>query len=117
MLSAVSPKKMHIILQNIRTVLKPNGCVLFRDYCIGDFSKGKFADKNQMISENFYVRSDGTYAFYFSEDSLSQLFEECGFHASELSVYTKLIENRRRKVSMERRWIRAAFCISDNNLS
>nr|QTZ19484.1 methyltransferase 2 isoform X1 [Bixa orellana] len=60
MLSAVSPKKMPMILQNIKRVLKPNGYVLFRDYANGDFAQVKLQDKNRMISEDFYVRGDGT---------------------------------------------------------
>ncbi|PON47087.1 Methyltransferase-like [Parasponia andersonii] len=39
MLSAVSPRKMALILENIRRVIKPNGYVLFRDYAVGDFAQ------------------------------------------------------------------------------
>ncbi|XP_077247912.1 uncharacterized protein LOC143887671 isoform X2 [Tasmannia lanceolata] len=88
MLSAVSPKKMHLILQNIKKVLKPNGYVLLRDYAIGDFSQC---------------------AFYFSEDFLSTMFEMDGFNTVEISVYSKQIENRLRKIVMDRRWIKGVF--------
>ncbi|KAH7547137.1 hypothetical protein FEM48_Zijuj01G0277500 [Ziziphus jujuba var. spinosa] len=60
MLSAVSPNKMPLILQNIKSVIKPNGYVLFRDYAVGDFAQVKLQNKDQMISEDFYVRGDGT---------------------------------------------------------
>lgn len=60
MLSAVSPEKMPLVLQNIRKVLKPNGCLLFRDYATGDLAQERLSCKDQKISENFYVRGDGT---------------------------------------------------------
>ncbi|XP_042390891.1 tRNA N(3)-methylcytidine methyltransferase METTL2-like isoform X3 [Zingiber officinale] len=56
MLSAVSPMNMPAVLQNVRTIIKPNGYVLFRDYAVGDFAQVKLANKGQMISENFFVR-------------------------------------------------------------
>ncbi|XP_073107044.1 LOW QUALITY PROTEIN: tRNA(Thr) (cytosine(32)-N(3))-methyltransferase [Elaeis guineensis] len=67
MLSAVSPMKMPLALQNVRNVLKPSGTLLFRDYAMGDFAQDKLAKKGQIISNNFYVRGDGTCAFYFSK--------------------------------------------------
>nr|XP_029119095.1 methyltransferase-like protein 6 isoform X2 [Elaeis guineensis] len=39
MLSAVSPMKMPLALQNVRNVLKPSGTLLFRDYAMGDFAQ------------------------------------------------------------------------------
>lgn len=51
---------MHLVLQNIRRVLKPKGHVLFRDYATGDLAQERLTCKDQMISENFYVRGDGT---------------------------------------------------------
>ncbi|OVA08402.1 Methyltransferase type 12 [Macleaya cordata] len=113
-LSAVSPKKMPLILQNIKKVLKPNGYVLLRDYATGDFAQEKLMQRNQMISENFYVRGDGTCAFYFSEDFLSSLFKQDGFDPVEINVYCKQIENRSRNIIMDRRWIRAVFCKLDH---
>ncbi|XXG68057.1 hypothetical protein AAC387_Pa06g1241 [Persea americana] len=113
-LSAVCPSKMPFVLQNIRKVLKPNGHVLLRDYAIGDFAQVKLLEKNQLISENFYVRGDGTCAFYFSKDFLSTLFEMNGFSIMELSVYSREIENRSRKIVMDRRWIRGVFCKPHN---
>ncbi|XP_038978355.1 uncharacterized methyltransferase-like protein SPBC21C3.07c isoform X2 [Phoenix dactylifera] len=60
MLSAVSPMKMSLALQNVRNVLKPSGTLLFRDYAMGDYAQEKLAKKCQIISNNFYVRGDGT---------------------------------------------------------
>uniref|UniRef100_A0A804K387 Methyltransferase-like protein n=1 Tax=Musa acuminata subsp. malaccensis TaxID=214687 RepID=A0A804K387_MUSAM len=110
MLSAVSPMNMPAVLQNVRTILKPSGYVLFRDYALGDFAQIKLANKGQTISENFYVRGDGTCSFYFSEDTLSNLFERTGFNTLDISVYCRQIVNRSRDIVMDRRWIRATFC-------
>ncbi|XP_016447299.1 uncharacterized protein LOC107772320 isoform X2 [Nicotiana tabacum] len=59
-LSAVSPGKMASILENCKKVLKPNGHILLRDYAVGDSAQVKLHDRDQMISENFYFRGDGT---------------------------------------------------------
>ncbi|KAG7943305.1 hypothetical protein I3843_15G031800 [Carya illinoinensis] len=113
-LSAVSPEKMSLVLQNIRKVLKPNGYVLFRDYATGDLAQERFTLKDQKISENFYVRGDGTRAFYFSEEFLRNLFKENGFDVEELGLCCKQVENRSRELVMNRRWIQAVFRLSDD---
>jgi hypothetical protein len=51
--------------------------VLVRDYGIYDMAEIRLAEqKGHKIADNFYVRKDGTRAFYFSEDQLRQIFEE-----------------------------------------
>ncbi|XP_076926043.1 uncharacterized protein LOC143589072 [Bidens hawaiensis] len=108
-LSAVSPEKMSTVIQNLQHVLKPDGYVLFRDYAIGDYAQVMLMNKNQVISENFYFRGDGTCSFYFSEDLLSELFERAGFVVVDVNTYNREIINRARDITMQRRWIRAVF--------
>ncbi|MCD9646440.1 hypothetical protein HAX54_036262 [Datura stramonium] len=72
-LSAVSPDKMSLMLQNIKKVLKKDGCVLFRDYATGDLAQR---------------------AFYFSDEFLVNLFNENGFDAEEHILCFKQVENR-----------------------
>ncbi|KAK9273661.1 hypothetical protein L1049_018471 [Liquidambar formosana] len=112
-LSAVSPEKMPLVLQNIRKILKPNGYVLFRDYAIGDLAQERLTCKDQKISENFYVRGDGTRAFYFSDAFLTSLFKENGFDVEELGLCCKQVKNRSREIVMNRRWMQAVFRILD----
>ncbi|XP_064934652.1 tRNA N(3)-methylcytidine methyltransferase trm141-like isoform X2 [Musa acuminata AAA Group] len=109
-LSAVSPEKMPLVLHNIRRVLKPNGRVLFRDYATGDLAQERLTCKEQQISENFYVRGDGTRAYYFSKKFLANLFMQNGFSVEEVSICSKQVENRSLEIVMNRRWIQAVFC-------
>ncbi|KAL4585052.1 hypothetical protein LXL04_009665 [Taraxacum kok-saghyz] len=112
-LSAVSPEKMSLVLKNIKKILKPNGYVLFRDYATGDLAQERLISKDQKISENFFVRGDGTRAFYFSEEFLTNLFQENGFFMEECGVCCKQVENRSREIVMNRRWVQAAFRVND----
>ncbi|KAK9131239.1 hypothetical protein Sjap_011726 [Stephania japonica] len=114
-LSAVAPEKMALVLQNIRKILKPNGLVLLRDYATGDLAQERLTCKDQKICENFYVRGDGTRAFYFSEEYLTSLFVENGFDVEEVGLCCKQVENRSRELVMNRRWIQAVFRLPNNN--
>ncbi|CAA6655367.1 unnamed protein product [Spirodela intermedia] len=109
MLSAVSPEKMPFVVQNIRKVLKPNGRVLLRDYATGDLAQERLTCKEQQISENFYVRGDGTRAFYFSIDFLTSLFVNNGFCTLDIDICHRQIQNRSLELVMNRRWIQAVF--------
>lgn len=114
-LSAVTPEKMPSVLQNIRKVLKPSGCVLIRDYAYGDLAQERLTDKGQQISKNFFVRGDGTRAYYFSEDFLTNLFKENGFDDKNVSIYSKQVENRSKELVMKRRWIQAVFSLNSES--
>ncbi|XP_020969128.1 methyltransferase-like protein 6 isoform X7 [Arachis ipaensis] len=92
MLSAVSPEKMPLVLQNVRKIIKPNGYVLFRDYATEDLAQERFSGKDQKFSDNFYVRGDGTRAYYFSNEFLTNLFRENGFVVDKhykINIYLK----------------------------
>ncbi|CAI9114370.1 OLC1v1015086C5 [Oldenlandia corymbosa var. corymbosa] len=104
MLSAVSPNKMPQVLQNLKTILKPNGHILLRDYALGDSAQVKLQRRNQIIDENFCFRGDGTCSFYFSEDFLTSLFVGAGFKIVDINTYCRQIENRSKNVTMSR-WL------------
>ncbi|KAM3262253.1 hypothetical protein ACQJBY_052764 [Aegilops geniculata] len=112
MLSAVAPDKMPLVLQNVRNILKHGGRVLFRDYAFGDLAQERLMSKGQQISENFYVRGDGTRAYYFSNEYLVDLFSKCGFTLEEICVHNKKVENRSLDLVMNRNWIQATFTLN-----
>ncbi|XP_028097053.1 methyltransferase-like protein 6 isoform X6 [Camellia sinensis] len=77
LVKAFCPKKMPLILKNIKKVLKPNGYILLRDYAIGDYAQVELRKRNQMISENFYIRGDGTHCRYgYIQQTNSESFSE-----------------------------------------
>jgi len=113
-LSAISPKKMPIALHNLFQCLKPNGRVLFRDYAVNDmaqmrFEKNKTDKEAKKLEENFYVRGDGTRAFYFSLDYLRKLFEDAGFIVEDVNYIHKEVENRKEGKRMNRIFIQGRF--------
>ena len=65
-LSAISPDKMAAVVSNIHSVLRPGGQVLLRDYGLFDHAMLRFG-RGHKIQEQFYVRQDGTRAYYFTQ--------------------------------------------------
>ncbi|KAL6901861.1 hypothetical protein ACP4OV_004737 [Aristida adscensionis] len=106
-----APDKMPLVLQNVRNILKHGGRILFRDYAFGDLAQERLMSKGQQISENFYVRGDGTRAYYFSNEYLLDLFSSCGFTLEEICVHNKQVENRSLDLVMNRNWIQATFTL------
>ncbi|KAL6659902.1 hypothetical protein ACP70R_002024 [Stipagrostis hirtigluma subsp. patula] len=108
----LAPDKMPLVLQNVRNILKHGGRVLFRDYAYGDLAQERLMSKGQQTSENFYVRGDGTRAYYFSNEYLLDLFSNCGFTLEEICVHNKQVENRSLELVMNRNWIQATFTLN-----
>lgn len=55
---------------NVARILKPGqGRVVVRDYAEGDLAQQRLSGpkRKQRLAHNFYVRSDGTQAYYFSK--------------------------------------------------
>lgn len=107
-------------------VLKTDqGLVFFRDYGLYDHAMLRFS-KGHKISENFYVRQDGTRAYYFSESKafaanfhfhallgeVGELFTSTGFDVVELSYVERETVNHKEGVSAKRMFVQGKFKIS-----
>ena len=71
-LSAIHPDNFIEALINIRSILKPDGVVVFRDYGLHDMAQIRFGRGNK-LAENFYVRQDGTRYTLFQSQLINYL--------------------------------------------
>ena len=109
-LSAIHPDKMTSVLNKIYKVLKPNGSVLFRDYGLYDHAMFRFARQRQhKLSENFYVRHDGTRAYFFSIEFLTKLLQSSQFRVEDLSYVFKDTVNFKEEICVPRVFIQGKF--------
>jgi len=107
-LSAILPNKMEKVLSNIYTVLKPGGVLLFRDYGLYDHAMLRFKPGHK-LEENLYVRQDGTRAYYFSLDLLSNLCSNAGYKILENKYVEKRTVNKKEGIDVPRIFVQGKY--------
>ncbi|CAF1428407.1 unnamed protein product, partial [Didymodactylos carnosus] len=109
-LSAIHPDKMKQVLNNVYNVLKPNGCILFRDYGLHDYAMLRFSKQRQhKLENNFYVRQDGTRAYFFSLNYIEELFQSSNFDILENCYIFKDTINIKENVCVPRVFVQGKF--------
>ena len=109
-ISAIPPEKFPQTIENIKSVLRPNGIVLFRDYARDDAAQKRFKD-DRMLSESLFVRQDGTLAYYFEQEELIRLFTKAGFICSSCDLIHSKTTNIKKDIDVERLFIQAKFTL------
>ncbi|KAI4835168.1 methyltransferase [Plasmodium brasilianum] len=110
-LSSVQPDKMIKVINNCYKYLKKGGYVLLRDYGLYDLTQVRFANKREKkISENFYVRGDKTFVYFFTTEYLHDLFcQNDLFEEVQNKYITRIVKNRKRHLEMKRIWVQSIF--------
>jgi SAM-dependent methyltransferase len=105
-LSAVEPGRHLSAFCNMASLLKPGGCILFRDYGLHDMTMYRHLKRR---SENLFVRSDRTLAYYFDLDYLRSLANSVGLIVVELEYATIEVRNRKMTNCMKRVFVHAVL--------
>ena len=105
-LSAVHPEKHAMVMKNISSVLKPGGCLLFRDYGVGDMAMIRFGPGSK-ISDRFYKRQDGTRSYFFTRDEVASLAEAAGLTLYQNSAVARRTVNKKEGVDVARVFLQA----------
>ena len=89
-LSAISYDRMDAAVRAIASGMREGGLLLFRDYAAGDGAQERLRSgrsaKQLDAGGRFFVRQDGTRAYFFEESELRELLSRGGFETVSLEV-------------------------------
>ncbi|XP_068640259.1 uncharacterized protein [Aristolochia californica] len=107
-LSAIPFQKMPFVIEECISVLRPGGSLLFRDYGLYDMTMLRFEPKKRLGFRE-YMRADGTRSYFFSLNTVRDLFLSAGFIELELEYCCIKSVNRRTGKHMRRVWVHGKF--------
>jgi len=110
-LSAIQdPADMRRAVVRLARLLRPGGLFFFRDYAAGDMKQSHFDQRRQTLADGTYRRGEGTFAHYFHQAELTDLFQHDGLLCqTQLLNVRRQIVNRKAALTMNRIWIQAKF--------
>lgn len=111
-LSAIPPEKLDAAVLNIKQILKLGGIVILRDYGQYDCAQLRFK-KGHKMADDFYVRQDGTFSYYFTTELMEAAFKKHGFDTIENQYIKKIVVNRKENITMNRVFIQSKFMLVD----
>eukprot|EP00128_Syssomonas_multiformis_P009764 Colp12_sorted_trinity150504_noHs@11385 len=107
-LSAIHPSQFAATIARLAKLLRPGGRLLLRDYGRYDLAQLRFK-KGHLLSDNFYVRGDGTQVYFFTREEMGGLCSSAGLVEESCDYDKRLIVNRARKVTMYRNWLQSRY--------
>lgn len=107
-LSAIDPIHFSTIAKTLHKILMPGGRVLIRDYGRYDEAQLRFKP-GCLLKDNFYVRQDGTRAYYFTTEDLRRMFCNEGFLEIENKYIRRQYANRKNTTARYRSWVHSKF--------
>ncbi|KAK1336895.1 hypothetical protein QTO34_002931 [Cnephaeus nilssonii] len=107
-LSSIHPDSMFSYVSWLSEFTKTWGMLLFRDYGRYDKTQLRFK-RGHCLSENFYVRGDGTRAYFFTKGEVHSMFCKAGLDEKQNLIDRRLQVNRKKQVKMHRVWVQGKF--------
>jgi methyltransferase-like protein 6 len=109
-LSAIPPECHLDVFRKLSALLSSDGVLLFRDYADDDAAQQRFKSDRYM-GGRLWVRQDGTLAYYFTIEEISNLAEQAGFSVKEIKIVERETVNRELQLSLDRKFIQAKLLI------